>query len=156
MKLDAPKVARLVKSAREACDHAYAPYSRFRVGAAVLTEDGFVHTGCNIENASYGLAMCAERTAIFKAVSAGCVRIAALAVYAPVKGGVFPCGACRQVLAEFGSDAQVYVVRPDDVVHTTTLGKLLPNAFTADSLPRRATVKSTRKTGSRRKPVKRP
>jgi len=130
-----PKEVRdlLVQAAREAARQAYCPYSKYRVGAAVLTEDGQVYSGCNVENASYGLTMCAERVAVFKAVSHGCRAFAALAVV----GGsgakpASPCGACRQVLAEFAAaETPVFIapLRTGGRVTETTLGALLPMAF---------------------------
>ncbi len=123
----------LVAKAREAMKSAYAPYSHFHVGAAVLTEEGQIFTGCNIENSSYGATVCAERTAIFKAVSEGHRRISAIAICGGPKGVVespaFPCGICRQVMSEFGqADMTVYVVDRDEVLEFT-LGELLPHAF---------------------------
>ncbi|MBP5320055.1 MAG: cytidine deaminase [Kiritimatiellae bacterium] len=122
----------LVQAAVEAAGRAYCPYSHFQVGAAVVGDDGKLYTGCNIENASYGLTNCAERTAIFKAVSAGCRAIRALAV----AGGTpdqpaTPCGACRQVMAEFGkADLPVSITdRDGKTVRTLPLGELLPLAF---------------------------
>ena len=91
----------LIRRAMEAREKAYAPYSQFAVGAAVLTKDGQVYLGCNIENASYGATNCAERTAIFKAVSEGEKEILAVAIYSPNADSCYPCGACRQVLYEF-------------------------------------------------------
>jgi cytidine deaminase len=121
----------LLAAARDAAGAAYCPYSRFRVGAAVLA-DGQVYTGANVENASFGLTMCAERVAIFKAVAAGCRRLEALAVScpdAPDEGPAtyrMPCGACRQVMAEFGGpDLPVLV----DGVRAFRLDELLPAAF---------------------------
>ena len=123
----------LVQAAREAARQAYCPYSNYRVGAAVLSGDGQVYTGCNVENASYGLTMCAERVAVFKATSHGCRAFAALAV----AGGsganpASPCGACRQVLAEFAAaETPVFIapLRKGGHVTGTTLGALLPMAF---------------------------
>ena len=119
----------LVEAALAARDAAYAPYSRFRVGAAVRTADGGVFAGCNVENASYGLTICAERSAVCAAVAAGATRIVAVAVAA--SGGASPCGACRQVLAEFGPAMEVTLVDADDPaqVRVTTLDKLLPDSF---------------------------
>ena len=94
----------LITLALKARENAYAPYSHFTVGAAVLTKDGLVYTGCNIENASYGATNCAERTAIFKAVSEGEKEILAVAIYSPNADSCYPCGACRQVLFEFQTD----------------------------------------------------
>lgn len=126
----------LLEAARQARGNAYIPYSRFAVGAALLTEDGRVYTGCNIENASYGLACCAERTAIFKAVSDGIRRFATLAVVADVDGPVSPCGACRQVMAEFAPMRVILGNMKDDVLVTNVEG-LLPGAFSPSDLPPR-------------------
>ncbi len=111
-------------------ERAYAPYSKFRVGAAVLTAAGNIFTGCNVENASYGLTNCAERTAIFSAVAAegSGMRILAVAVLNSAKVPCSPCGACRQVLWEFGSKAIVLYQGRDGVVESTT-AELLPAGF---------------------------
>ena len=125
----------LIQSAREAAENAYCPYSRYPVGAAVLTLDGQIYTGCNVENISYGLSLCAERTALFKAVSAGCRSFAALAVVGGEKRPAAPCGACRQVLAELcPTETPVFIARlkKGGKVTATTLGDLLPLSF--DSL----------------------
>ena len=95
------EIQKLMDCAIKAREHAYSPYSHFAVGAALLCEDGTLYEGCNIENASYGLTNCAERTAIFKAVSEGHIKFKALAVVADTEGPCAPCGACRQVMAEF-------------------------------------------------------
>ena len=122
-------------AARAARELAYAPYSRYTVGAAVETDDGRRFSGANVENASYGLTMCAERTAVFAAVLAGAKRIAAVAVSGPDGVTTPPCGACRQVLAEFGSPGvPVTYARADGGWADTTLGELLPAAFDAASL----------------------
>jgi len=120
---------RLLKEARLAAENAYAPYSRFPVGAALLTEDGNLVRGCNVENASYGLSICAERNAVFAAVTeeGSGMRIRGMAVVAP-RGAAPPCGACRQVLAEFGLDA-VVIYNYDDRQTTRTVRELLPDAF---------------------------
>ena len=121
----------LLQAARDAAARAHAPYSRFRVGAAVRA-GGAVFLGCNVENASYGLSICAERNAIFQAVAAGHRRIEALAVACvdaaadAGPGSLMPCGACRQVMAEFaGPELPVHI----DRLGTLTLGELLPHAF---------------------------
>jgi len=120
----------LARLAAEARTRAYAPYSCFAVGAAVLGQDGRVFTGCNVENASYGLTVCAERTAIFRAIAEGASRLAALAVSAVP--AAWPCGACRQVLAEFADPTcPVIVAEGGKVVAVTTLSELLPQAFSA-------------------------
>ena len=95
------EIQKLMDCAKKARENAYSPYSHFAVGAALLCEDGTLYEGCNIENASYGLTNCAERTAIFKAVSEGHIKFKALAVVADTEGPCAPCGACRQVMAEF-------------------------------------------------------
>lgn len=95
------EIQKLMDCAIKARENAYSPYSHFAVGAALLCEDGTLYEGCNIENASYGLTNCAERTAIFKAVSEGYIKFKALAVVADTEGPCAPCGACRQVMAEF-------------------------------------------------------
>lgn len=126
----------LVKAAREAAAKAYCPYSRYPVGAALLTLDGQVYTGCNVENASYGLSNCAERTALFKAVSAGCRGFAALAVAGGQKRAAAPCGACRQMLAEFcAPETPVFFARlKGGAVASATVAELLPLAFTGSEL----------------------
>ena len=119
--------------AADARDTAYAPYSKFLVGAALLATNGEVFTGCNVENASYGLTICAERTAVFKAVSAGVQTFSAIAI--SVLGSGSPCGACRQVLNEFNPDLQVYLADENGMVtHETTLAVLLPRAFGPENL----------------------
>ena len=126
----------LIAEARRACEHAYAPYSHFRVGAAILLETGEVFSGCNVENASYGLTNCAERTAIFTAVSVlggKNVRIRALAVVNDREVACFPCGACRQVISGFGPEAVVFYVGADGIQHSS-MRDLLPNCFSSDSL----------------------
>ena len=124
--------AELVKLAIAAATNAYAPYSHFKVGAALLTTGGKVFTGCNVENASYGLTICAERVALCKAVSSGERAFAALAVTADTNDYCSPCGACRQVLAEFCSDAKVYMANRQGAYRETTVAKLLPAAFGLD------------------------
>ncbi|MGB3906124.1 MAG: cytidine deaminase [Anaerolineae bacterium] len=126
--------AELVAVAREARDTAYAPYSGFAVGAALRTKSGRVYSGSNVENASYGVTICAERVAIFKAVSAGEREFEALAVVSETVAP--PCGACRQVLAEFGLDTKVIIADLDDSQEVHTVRDLLPIAFTPTSLPR--------------------
>jgi cytidine deaminase len=118
----------LVARAREASAAAYAPYSRFKVGAAVRAADGSIFTGCNVENASYGLTVCAERVAIWKAVSEGHTQLVALAVYTPTTTLTPPCGACRQVAFEFGP-AMTVVSACDGATGRHSLADLLPGAF---------------------------
>ncbi|MDR3636224.1 MAG: cytidine deaminase [Isosphaeraceae bacterium] len=129
MAVPEPLRMELTNAARRASERAYCPYSRFRVGAAVLTEDGTIVAGCNVENASYGLTICAERNAIFQAVAIGQARVRAVAIYTPTPSPSAPCGACRQVINEFGPDAEILsVCDGPDVLHRT-LADLLPNAF---------------------------
>jgi cytidine deaminase len=120
---------RLERAARGALAHSYSPYSKFRVAAAVLAGSGKVYSGCNVENASYGLCNCAERTAIFSAVAAGERSIRAVMVYTPTPLPTAPCGACRQVINEFGPDALVICVCDSKNTIETTLPSLLPGAF---------------------------
>lgn len=121
--------AELLELARQARERAYAPYSRFLVGAAVLAEDGRCFTGVNVENASYGLACCAERVAVFKAASEGVRRIAAVAVVADTAGPCSPCGACRQVLYEFGPGARLILGNLKGDLKVTSVAEILPGAF---------------------------
>ena len=125
---------KLCELAKEAMTHAYAPYSGYKVGAALLCSDGTVYQGCNIENASYSPTNCAERTAFFKAVSEGEREFAAIAVAGGKKGeisGLFPpCGICRQVMQEFcGPDFLIHMGRENGGVETVTLAQLLPYGF---------------------------
>jgi cytidine deaminase len=122
--------AGLLAAARAVRRHAHAPYSRFAVGAAVRDEHGRVHVGCNVENASYGLTICAERNAVAAAVAAGARAVRAVAVVTPTRPPGSPCGACRQVLAELGNArTRVLLAGPTGAPETTTLGALLPRAF---------------------------
>jgi len=121
-------VQELINKAKEAKKHAYAPYSNFAVGAAVETESGKVYTGCNVENSSFGLSMCAERIAIFKAVSEGETKFRRIAIVADTKRPVSPCGACRQVMAEFG-DFEVILSNENGDIEKTSVEKLLPGSF---------------------------
>lgn len=118
----------LIEAAQKAQSHAYAPYSRFTVGAAVLGEKGTVYTGCNVENSSYGLTICAERNAIFHAVAAGERRFQGIAISGDSEDFTMPCGACRQVMAEFRIP-YVIVTKPDGTYRVMTLEELLPHGF---------------------------
>lgn len=118
----------MLAAARQAMKTAYAPYSGYRVGACLQAEDGTLYTGCNVENASYGLTNCAERTAVFKAVSEGIQRFSAIAIAAD-QHPPWPCGACRQVLSEFSPDLRVLITWGDGHVAESTLRELLPNSF---------------------------
>lgn len=129
--MEATKKAQVIEAALLAADKAYVPYSKFRVGAALLTKDGRVFQGCNIENASFGLTNCAERTAIFKAVSEGHRDFTCLAVYGDTKDPISPCGACRQVMVEFFKpDSKVILIAEDKSTVEMTVGELLPYSFT--------------------------
>ncbi len=124
---------RLVDAARAAQQRAYAPYSHFRVGAALEADDGTLYTGCNVENASYGLTICAERAAVFTAVAAGAHRFRRIVVATDGDPPASPCGACRQVLAEFGLGLRVDAVGPRQA-RSWQLAELLPDPFVKESL----------------------
>ncbi|MGD8440162.1 MAG: cytidine deaminase [Holophagae bacterium] len=134
-RMNEQQIDELVAAAENARANAYAPYSGFAVGAAVMTDDGRVFVGCNVENASYGLGVCAERHAVGAAVAAGCRTFVGLAVVTAASPPAAPCGACRQVLAEFG-DFPVVLANSDNVRKTTSVGRLLPSAFDRDTLDR--------------------
>ena len=136
-KIPAPVCRKLEKAARAAAKASYSPYSKFRVGAAVLAGSGKTYAGTNVENASYGLCNCAERTAIFSAIAAGERSIKAVAVYTPTKTVTSPCGACRQVINEFGPTALILSVCNSAERRETTLDRLLPAAFGPRDLSRR-------------------
>lgn len=122
----------LLQAARDAAEQAYAPYSRFAVGAALEAADGRVFTGCNVENASYGLTLCAERAAVATAVAAGVRTFRRLAIVVSGPTSASPCGACRQVLAEFADDGlPILMASVEDITRCRqhTLGELLPNRF---------------------------
>lgn len=125
--------AELIQRAREAMANAYAPYSKFHVGAAIEAEDGRIFVGCNVENASYGLTICAERMAVGAAVVAGARKFRRLAVTTAVEPPASPCGACRQLLMEFGPDMEILGVGPRSE-RRWTLRQLLPDAFNRESL----------------------
>jgi cytidine deaminase len=122
----------LVRQAIAAREQAYAPYSNYKVGAALLAKSGRIYPGCNVENAVYPLGMCAERSAIFRAVCAGERTFTALAV-ATENGGT-PCGSCRQVLREFGKDIVVLIADTTGACRETTVAELLPDSFSAEDL----------------------
>ena len=125
----------LIGRAREAMQNAWAPYSEFRVGAAIEAADGRVFVGCNVESASYGLTICAERMALGAAVAAGARSLRRVAVTTEVEPPAAPCGACRQLLAEFGLNLEVIAAGPTSE-RRWTLAALLPDAFTKESLDR--------------------
>ena len=124
----------LIVAAEQAQSFAYAPYSDYAVGAALLTDTGEVFLGCNVENASYGLTVCAERIAMFKAISEGHHSFRALAIVGPVQTGNGPCGACRQVLREFSADLPIYVRQAQQGIIELRLDELLPRAFGPQNL----------------------
>ena len=127
--MNGDKKERLINAAEGAWKKAYAPYSNFRVGAAIMTPSGEIYTGCNVENISYGLTSCAERNAIFSAIAQnGPLEIEAIAVACESPEGAPPCGACRQVIAEFGPRATVFYKRRGEFAETT-LDNLLPASF---------------------------
>ena len=123
----------LVAAAQQVAERAYAPYSRLRVGAALEGKSGRVYTGCNVENASFGLTICAERAAIFAALAQGEREFTHLVIASPDAPALAPCGACRQVLAEFARDLPIHSVGAGDELRGYTLAELLPRAF---DLPR--------------------
>lgn len=117
----------LIEVAAETRQMAYAPYSGYRVGAALVGASGMVYSGCNVENASFGLTICAERAAVAKAISEGEETFHAIVIV--TDDGATPCGACRQVLAEFNPDMEVYMATPDGSYRRRTVGELLPDSF---------------------------
>ncbi|HEY76516.1 MAG TPA: cytidine deaminase [Thermoflexia bacterium] len=122
----------LIEQAQAARDRAYAPYSNYRVGAAILGKSGTVYTGCNVENAVYPLGLCAERVALAKAISEGEREFVALAVV--TENGGTPCGACRQTLREFGEEIVVLIADASGAYRETTVAELLPDSFSAKDL----------------------
>ena len=130
-KIDQTSKVRLVRAAAGARERAVAPYSKFKVGAALLTKGGEVVSGANVESASYGLTCCAERVALFNALTGGKKDFIAVAIVARVPGGPMPCGACRQLLAEYARAAKVWVAdsRAPGKIREFTVRKLLPSAF---------------------------
>ena len=135
---DQVDVDALVQEAARARERAYAPYSHYQVGAAVLTADGQVFTGCNVENAVYPLGLCAERVAIFKAVSEGYRDFTAMAVV--TGNGGSPCGSCRQVMHEFAPEMTVFIADGQGNIRRTSVPELLPDSFGADDLKRNAAL----------------
>lgn len=121
--------------AKKAFDQAYVPYSKFHVGAAVKTKDGKIFNGCNVENSSYGLTNCAERTAMFKAVSEGYTEFTSILVIGDTEGGCKPCGACRQVMTEFiEKSAPVYLTNTKGKIERYTMEQILPYSFSKEDL----------------------
>jgi cytidine deaminase len=133
--LDPSLESRLIEEARRVSRSAYCPYSRFPVGAAVLSAGGGIYAGCNVENASYGLTVCAERCAVFRMIAAGEKDIAAVAIYTPTAAPTAPCGACRQVINEFGPEAWIICVCDSQENIRERLGTLMPNAFGPKNMP---------------------
>ncbi|HOE64559.1 MAG TPA: cytidine deaminase [Candidatus Sumerlaeota bacterium] len=123
------KIEELAAAARAVREHAYAPYSQFKVGSALLSGSGAIYTGCNVENASYGLTVCAERNAIFAAVAAGEREIKAIAIVTQSPEPAAPCGACRQVLIEFAADIPVILENTDGIRRIQSLNALFPMRF---------------------------
>ncbi len=124
----------LVKAAIAAKEFSYSPYSHFRVGAAILSEDGRVFSGCNIENVSYGATNCAERTAIFKGISEGVKSIKAIAITSDEEDFTYPCGICRQVICEFGRGIDIILVNNKGETKRSSIEELLPNSFSKETL----------------------
>ncbi|WP_027633982.1 cytidine deaminase [Clostridium hydrogeniformans] len=126
----------LIEKAIEVRELAYAPYSKFKVGAAVMMEDGSIYTGCNIENASFGATNCAERTAIFKAISEGKTTVKAVAVIGDVNSYTYPCGICRQVIVEFaeGPEIPIIIIKNKNEYIKKTLDEILPGSFSKKDL----------------------
>jgi len=125
---------KLIQRAKKARANAYSPYSRVKIGTAVLTEDGRIYTGCNIENSSFGLSNCAERTAIFKAVSEGHKKLRAIAIVGESREYTKPCGACRQVMVQFNPRLRIVRVGVDGYRSETTAEELLPEPFNPPNL----------------------
>jgi cytidine deaminase len=123
------KYLELIEVANKAKMNAFAPFSNFKVGAALLTYDGKIFTGCNIENSSFGLTICAERVAIFKAISSGSTRFKAMAIISDHKGFTSPCGACRQVLYDLAGNIEIVLATSNNRMKIQRLGALLPFAF---------------------------
>ncbi len=119
----------LIKTAIKARENAHAPFSNFRVGAAVMTDDGQIFSGCNVESASYGLTVCAERVAIWKAVSEGYKKFSGIVVVADTEELTPPCGTCRQIIWEFCGDVPLIFANLNDKSEAFTIGELLPRAF---------------------------
>jgi cytidine deaminase len=124
----------LIEAALRARENAHAPYSKFKVGAALEDETGRIHTGCNVENATYGLTVCAERVAVFKAISEGARKFRRIAVAADTDALTPPCGACRQILWEFCGDIEVILANPRGKTETLRLRDLFPRPFDASYL----------------------
>lgn len=129
-----PEWVELLAAAKQVREKAYAPYSHFKVGAAILTSDRRIITGCNVENASYGLSVCAERVAVFNAVLQGVTSFEVMAIVADLEEPVPPCGACRQILIEFSREMIVIMANLKGRIKYSTVAELLPYAFTPKKL----------------------
>ena len=136
MKISKSTWGALLDVARRASENAYCPYSHFPVGAAVLMEDGAIYSGCNVENVSFGLTICAERNAIFQAVASGACCLQAVATYTPTEKPAPPCGACRQVINEFGTNVELRSYCRSDEVLVLSPSEILPKAFSAADVGR--------------------
>ncbi|XP_077312433.1 cytidine deaminase [Lithobates pipiens] len=133
--LDADLIQKLIAECQEAKSFAYCPYSKFRVGAALLGKNGKIYRGCNVENACYTLGICAERNAIDRAVAEGCKEFLAIAVSSDVEEEfISPCGACRQVMREFGTELEIFLTKPSGSYLLTSLHQLLPMSFGPENL----------------------
>lgn len=119
----------LLEKAKQASENAYAPYSKFKVGACVLTENNKIYTGCNFENSSFGLTICAERNAIGSAIADGERKLTAVAIYSPNEKHCYPCGACRQVMTEFASENLNIITEGDDGLEITKFSEIFPKGF---------------------------
>ncbi|XP_072282171.1 cytidine deaminase [Pyxicephalus adspersus] len=136
--LDAAVIQNLLAKSHEAKTFAYCPYSKFRVGAALLGKNGKVYLGCNVENVSYTLGICAERNAIHKAVCDGCTEFMAIAITSDLEEEfTSPCGACRQVMREFGEEWEIFLAKPNGSILPTSLHQLLPMSFGPEMLKMR-------------------
>ncbi|MDP8314894.1 MAG: cytidine deaminase [Candidatus Celaenobacter antarcticus] len=122
-------IKKLIKTAKEASARSYSPYSKYKVGAALLTKDGTIYTGTNIENASFPAGMCAERIALFDAIKNGDTQFEALAIYAEGYNFPFPCGICRQVISEFTRDIKIIIAKSEDEYVVKNISELLPDIF---------------------------
>ncbi len=127
--IDEQFIPALKEAAMQTSRYAYAPYSKFPVGAAVLTGDRDIYSGCNVENISYGLSICAERNAIFQAITHGAKKIVYVVIYTPTENPTPPCGACRQVINEFADDTQILCFCNTDAIISGSLAELYPHSF---------------------------
>ncbi len=132
--MEEKRILEIIKLAQQAKEHAYAPYSGFRVGACIAAKNGRLYTGCNIENASYGATVCAERTAVFKAISEGENEFEAIALASDATRFILPCGICRQVLSEFSLNILVISSANSNEYKIFSLEELLPGAFSGEDL----------------------